>query len=85
MREMIDFIKVTVSLKTLQKLEWIRDEFTGYTGGKCHICGGYRTPIGLKPGEFAGHTDRCELGQAIKRGTVEYDNMMTQLRNQSEK
>jgi hypothetical protein len=54
-----------ISISALQKLEWIRDEFTGATGGRCLICGGYKHDIGLHPGEFAGHKSTCELWRAI--------------------
>lgn len=51
--------KLDIAVEALNKLEWIRDEFTGVTGGMCHICGGYKTKSGLHPGEFAGHKDTC--------------------------
>ena len=58
--------KILVSLNVLKKLEWTRDEFTGVTGGQCRICGGYKKDMGLHPGEFAGHSEDCELGKALK-------------------
>lgn len=66
-------MKVYVELEVLKKLEWIKDEFTGVTGGRCHICGGYKWggPKGrnlLHPGEFEGHKEDCKLLIAIKNG-----------------
>ena len=65
-------MKVYVDIKVLQKLEWIADEFTGATGGRCHICGGYKWggPKGRllhHSGEFEGHTPDCELAIVIER------------------
>ncbi len=57
--------KVAVSKEILEKLEWITDEFTGVTGGRCRICGGYKYDRRLHPGEFAGHASNCELGNAL--------------------
>ncbi len=54
-----------ISISVLQKLEWIKDEFTGATGGRCLICGGYKHDVGLRPGEFAGHKSTCELWRAM--------------------
>ena len=57
--------KVLISIKTLMKLEWLTDEFTGCTMGRCKICGGYKYDCDLKDGEFVGHSPDCELGRVL--------------------
>lgn len=47
------------------------DEFTGWTGGRCPCCGGYKRGgdgvlMRLHPGEFARHKKDCKLSIAIK-------------------
>ena len=59
--------RVFINEDVLRRLEWICDEFTGVTGGKCHICGGYKRDMALRPGEFAGHAPNCELALALKK------------------
>ncbi len=64
-------MKVLVDLDVLKKTEWLTDEFTGWTGGRCPICGGYKRGgdgvlMRLHPGEFARHKKDCKLRLAIK-------------------
>jgi len=63
-------VKVLIDTEVLEKLEWLQDEYTGVTGGRCHICGGYKWggPKGwglLHPGEFEGHKSDCKLALAL--------------------
>lgn len=49
--------------------EWFQDEFTGVTGGRCLLCGGYKMNIALHPGEFAGHAPGCPRLKALGEPT----------------
>ena len=59
-------MKVLIDVEVLKRLEWITDEFTGVTGGRCRICNGYKKDRNLHLGEFAGHASGCALDIAIK-------------------
>ena len=63
-------MKVLIDIEFLKKIEWLRDEFTGWTGGRCPCCGGYKYGGDdiiqrLHPGEFEGHKEDCELHIAL--------------------
>lgn len=64
-------MEVLIDVEFLKKIEWLTDEFTGWTGGRCPCCDGYRRGgdggfMRLHPGEFAGHKKDCKLYLAIK-------------------